>query len=68
MAIGVVISGIITGLFAVIGALTAGLPIWAAALLYPLMGTLGAVAFITVMSRTKILRLPRVIGHRHIVR
>ncbi|SEN32415.1 hypothetical protein SAMN05216227_101145 [Pseudorhodobacter antarcticus] len=46
MVIGILVSGIIAGLFATIGSLTFGLPIWAAVLLYPVAGSLGAVGFI----------------------
>jgi hypothetical protein len=46
MVIGVLFSGIFSGLLAAVGALFMGLPIWSAVLLYPFVGVFGAVAFI----------------------
>lgn len=46
MVIGVVFSGIFTGLAMTIGALALGLPLWLAILLYPVVGTFGAIGFI----------------------
>ena len=52
MVIGILFSGILAGLFATVGALSFGLPIWAAILLYPLAGTVGAMGFVALaMSR-----------------
>lgn len=48
MVIGVLSSGIFTGLFATIATLSFGLPLWVAILLYPIVGTAGAVAFISM--------------------
>lgn len=53
MVIGVLLSGFLSGLFGTILALTAGFPLWVAILLYPMLGTLGAVGFITfAMTRS----------------
>lgn len=46
MVIGIVLSGIVSGLFGVITALISGLSIWTALALYPVVGLLGAMAFI----------------------
>lgn len=46
MVIGVLFFGIVTGLAATIMALLSSLPIWLAILLYPAVGTCGAVTFI----------------------
>jgi uncharacterized oligopeptide transporter (OPT) family protein len=46
MVIGIVLSGIVTGLVGAITALISGFSIWAAIALYPVVGTLGAMAFI----------------------
>lgn len=54
MVIGILFSGILAGLFATIGALTLGFPIWAAILVYPLAGMLGAMGFVSLaMARPK---------------
>jgi len=54
MIIGVLLSGIFTGLAVTIGALSFGFPLWLAVALYPIVGTFGAVAFIgLMMSREK---------------
>lgn len=50
MVIGIVFAGILAGFLATVGALTAGLSIWVAALLYPFAGTLGALAMIAVVA------------------
>lgn len=46
MVIGVMFSGIVTGLAATIGALVLGFPLWLAVGLYPVVGTLGALGYI----------------------
>lgn len=46
MVMGVLFSGIFTGLAVSLGALSFGLPIWIAVLLYPVLGTAGAIGFI----------------------
>lgn len=46
MVIGVLLSGVIFGLFATLGTLVLGAPLWLAIVLYPLVGTFGAVGFI----------------------
>lgn len=46
MVIGVLLSGIVSGLAMTLGALMMGLPLWLAVLLYPVVGAFGAVAFI----------------------
>lgn len=48
MVIGIFLSGILAGLLGTIGGLTFGLPLWAALLLYPVFGTLGAFGFISI--------------------
>jgi hypothetical protein len=54
MVIGVLFTGILAGLLGTIGALTLGAPLWLAALLYPLVGTIGSVGFISfVLPRKK---------------
>jgi len=54
MVIGVMVSGILAGLVATIGSFSIGFPLWVALILYPVMGTLGAVAFIAfALSREK---------------
>lgn len=54
MVIGIVFSGIVAGLVAAIGALSMGLPLWFAIMMYPIIGTLGAIGYISVaMSREK---------------
>jgi|GEM_PF-2390267 len=53
MVIGVVVSGIIAGLVATIGSFSVGFPLWAALILYPVVGTLGAVAFIAYALSSK---------------
>lgn len=58
MAIGVVLTGIVAGIFAVIGALTVGWPVWVAAVLYPAVGTIGALGFVGAVGNMKGLRLP----------
>ncbi len=48
-------SGILAGLIATIGSFSLGFPLWLALVMYPVMGTLGAVAFIAVaLSREKV--------------
>lgn len=51
MVMGVLFSGIFTGLVAAVGALTFGFPIWLAVVLYPIIGTFGAVGFISLALR-----------------
>jgi hypothetical protein len=46
MVIGVLLSGIIFGLFAALGTLMMGAPLWLAIILYPLIGSLGSMGFI----------------------
>lgn len=46
MVMGIMFSGIFTGLVVSIGALTFGFPLWVAVLLYPVLGTFGAIGFI----------------------
>jgi predicted lipid-binding transport protein (Tim44 family) len=46
MVIGVLFSGILAGLMATTGALFFGMPLWFALLLYPIIGVVGALAFI----------------------
>ncbi|WP_211215441.1 hypothetical protein [Pseudorhodobacter ferrugineus] len=49
---GIMFSGIFTGLVVSIGALSFGLPLWVAVMLYPILGTMGAIGFIGfVLSR-----------------
>lgn len=59
MVIGILLSGIMAGLIATIGALTLGFPIWAAILLYPLVGTFGAMGFVGLaMTRPRLRKTP----------
>lgn len=51
MVIGVILSGILAGAFGTLGALTMGLPLWIAILLYPIVGTIGSISFISVSIR-----------------
>lgn len=51
MVIGVILSGILAGVLGTVGALTMGLPLWIAILLYPIVGTIGAISFISVSIR-----------------
>jgi predicted branched-subunit amino acid permease len=46
MVIGILFSGILTGLLATIAALSFGMPLWVAIIVYPIVGTAGAVGFI----------------------
>ncbi|MDZ4137234.1 MAG: hypothetical protein U1D06_16820 [Paracoccaceae bacterium] len=46
MIIGVVLSGVVTGLVAILMLLAAEMPIFAVILAYPLAGALGAIGFI----------------------
>ncbi|MGO4908379.1 hypothetical protein ACEN2J_08615 [Pseudorhodobacter sp. W20_MBD10_FR17] len=48
MVIGVLLSGIVFGVFATLASLLMGAPLWAAILLYPVVGVFGAAAFITM--------------------
>lgn len=48
MIIGVLFSGIIAGVLGTVGALALGLPLWIAIMLYPIIGTLGSIGFISV--------------------
>ncbi|WP_149141836.1 hypothetical protein [Gemmobacter caeruleus] len=59
MAIGVMISGILSGLTGVVWMLLAGHPVLLALLCYPLLGFLGAAAFIALtLSRGVSLTTP----------
>ena len=51
MVIGVILSGIMAGVLGTVGALTMGLPLWGAILLYPIVGTIGSISFISVSMR-----------------
>ncbi|MDN5787428.1 hypothetical protein [Pseudorhodobacter sp.] len=48
MVVGVMFSGFVAGLLGVVASLTAGAPIWIAVLLYPLLGTVGAIGFVAI--------------------
>ncbi len=46
MVIGVLLSGVVFGLLATLGSLVMGAPLWLAIVLYPMVGTFGALGFI----------------------
>ena len=56
MVIGILFSGILAGLLATIGAITFGLPIWAAVLLYPAAGVCGAMGFVGLAMMRPVFR------------
>lgn len=58
MVIGIVFAGILAGLLASLGTLTAGMSIWVALLLYPFAGTLGALAMIAWLSNRHVVSNP----------
>jgi hypothetical protein len=55
MVIGVLLSGIVFGVFATLASLLMGAPLWVAILLYPMVGAFGAGAFIAAaMLRSRV--------------
>jgi hypothetical protein len=46
MVIGVLLSGIVFGLLGTVGTLVMGAPLWLAVVLYPMVGTFGALGFV----------------------
>ncbi|QCO56116.1 hypothetical protein EOK75_10470 [Pseudorhodobacter turbinis] len=48
MIIGILFAGILLALGTMIAALVAGFPIWLALMLYPVVGTIGAMGFVAL--------------------